>query len=25
VSALTYSVFSPMHTKVTCASGPVGK
>src|SRR5258708_38943732 len=25
VSGLTYSIFAPMHTTVTCASGPVAK
>ena len=25
VSAITYSIFTPMHTKVTCAAGPVAK
>jgi hypothetical protein len=25
VSAITYSIFTPMHTKVTCAVGPVAK
>jgi hypothetical protein len=23
VSAITYSIYTPMHAKVTCASGPV--
>jgi hypothetical protein len=23
VGAITYSIYTPMHTKVTCASGPV--
>ena len=25
VGALTYSIFTPMHAKVTCAAGPVAK
>ncbi len=25
VGAITYSLFTPMHTTVTCASGPVAK
>jgi len=25
VGAITYSIFTPMHAKVTCASGPVAK
>ena len=25
VGAVTYSIFTPMHAKVTCASGPVAK
>ena len=25
VSSLTYSIFTPMHAKVTCAAGPVAK
>jgi hypothetical protein len=25
VGAVTYSIFTPMHTKVTCAAGPVAK
>lgn len=25
VGAITYSIFTPMHTKVTCASGPVAR
>lgn len=25
VSALSWSIFTPMHTKVTCAAGPVAK
>jgi hypothetical protein len=25
VSALTWSLYTPMHTKVTCASGPVAR
>jgi hypothetical protein len=24
-SMITYNIFSPMHTTVTCASGPVGR
>jgi len=25
VGAITYSIFTPLHAKVTCASGPVAK
>lgn len=25
VGAITYSIFTPMHAKVTCAAGPVAK